>query len=118
MTPLKLLAMCMMILHLRTQELHSQSLISLSLLVRIHGYGVTNVKCIFEVCAVHPALKTRFAALNFIAPASTWLQTMERRGRIIDWAKLCELVFAKYDKDQQALMLRHLEALKQTSLVT
>ena len=52
----------------------------------------------FEVYAVHPALKTRFAVLNFIAPASTWLQTMERRGRITDWAKLCELVFAKYDK--------------------
>ena len=42
---------------------------------------------------------------------------MERRGRITDWAKLCELVFAKYDKDQYALMLRHLEALKQTSSV-
>jgi hypothetical protein len=54
----------------------------------------------FEVYAVHPVLKTRFAALNFIAPASTWLQTMEHQGRITDWPKLCELVFAKYDKDQ------------------
>jgi len=36
----------------------------------------------FKVYAVHPTLKTRFAALNFIVPASMWLQTMERRGRI------------------------------------
>lgn len=34
----------------------------------------------FEVYAVHPALKTRFAALNFTGPATTWLQTIERKG--------------------------------------
>lgn len=34
----------------------------------------------FELYLVIPALKTRFTVLNFIAPASTWLQTMERKG--------------------------------------
>ncbi|CAD6232691.1 unnamed protein product [Miscanthus lutarioriparius] len=72
----------------------------------------------FEVYVVHPALKTRCAALNFIAPVSTWLQTMECRGCIVDWSKLCELVFAKYDKDQYSLMLRQLDALKQSGSVT
>lgn len=45
-------------------------------------------------------MKTRFTTLNFKGAASTWLQTVERRGRIADWDKLCELVMAKFDKDQ------------------
>ena len=43
---------------------------------------------------------------------------MEHRGRIVDWSKLCELVFAKYAKDQYSLMLRQLDALKQSNFVT
>ncbi|XP_066365248.1 uncharacterized protein [Miscanthus floridulus] len=45
----------------------------------------------FEVYAVHPSLKTRFAALNFIGIAKTWLHTVERRERISDWTTLCNL---------------------------
>lgn len=43
----------------------------------------------FEVYDVHPSLKTRFAALNFMGAAALWLQTIERRGRISDWDQLC-----------------------------
>jgi len=39
----------------------------------------------FEVYTVHQAMKTRFASLNFKGAAATWLQTVERRGRIGDW---------------------------------
>lgn len=45
------------------------------------------------------------------------LQMVERRGRITDWSKLCELVFLKYDKDQYQQQLRQLEMLKQTGSV-
>jgi len=72
----------------------------------------------FEVYGVHPAMRTRFAALNFQGPAATWLQTIERHGRITNWDQLCELVFAKYDKDQYQKHLRKLEQLKQTGTVT
>jgi hypothetical protein len=71
----------------------------------------------FEVYAVHPALKTRFATLNFTGPATTWLQTVERRGRIGNWEKLCELVFAKFDKDQYPVLLKQFDALKQVGSV-
>jgi hypothetical protein len=74
-------------------------------------------ECYFEVYAVHTAMKTRFATLNFKGAASTWLQTMERRGRIADWDKLCELVMAKFDKDQYQILLRQLDMLKQTAYV-
>ena len=59
-----------------------------------------NCERYFEVYVVQEALKTRFATLNFKGAAVTWLQTVERHGRIGDWNKLCELVMAKYDKDQ------------------
>jgi hypothetical protein len=36
----------------------------------------------------------------------------------MDWDHLCELVFAKYDKDQYQKQLRQLEQLKQTGSVT
>jgi hypothetical protein len=71
----------------------------------------------FEVYGTHPAMKTRFAILNFKGAAATWLQMVERRGRITDWSQLCELVFAKYDKDQYQQQLRQLEMLKQTGSV-
>jgi dsDNA-specific endonuclease/ATPase MutS2 len=45
------------------------------------------------------------------------LQTVERRGRIADWDKLCELVMAKFDKDQYQILLRQLDMLKQTAYV-
>jgi len=71
----------------------------------------------FEVYGTPPAMKTRFAILNFKGAAVTWLQMIERRGRITDWTKLCELVFLKYDKDQYQQQLRQLEMLKQTTSV-
>ncbi|CAD6334713.1 unnamed protein product [Miscanthus lutarioriparius] len=71
----------------------------------------------FKVYGTHPAMKTRYAALNFKGAAATWLQMIERRGRITDWSKLCDLVFDKYDKDQYQQQLRQLEMLKQTSSV-
>jgi hypothetical protein len=46
----------------------------------------------FEAYAVHPSLKTRFVALNFVGIAKTWLHTMERREHISDWSTLCKLV--------------------------
>jgi len=38
----------------------------------------------FEVYGIPPQLKTRFAALNFQGAAATWLQTVQRRGRVTD----------------------------------
>lgn len=62
-------------------------------------------------------MRTRFAALNFKGAAATWLQTMKRRDRITDWDRLCELVFAKFDKDQYQTQLKQLESLKQLGSV-
>ena len=56
-----------------------------------------NYEIYFEVYMVDQSLKTRFAALNFQGAAASWLQTVQRRGRITDWAYLCELVMAKFD---------------------
>ena len=42
---------------------------------------------------------------------------MERHGQITDWDHLCELVFAKYDKDQYQRQLKALETLRQTGSV-
>ena len=71
----------------------------------------------FEVYAVEEMMKTCFALLNFKGSTDTWLQTVERRGRIVDWSKLYELVMAKYDKDQYQILLRQMDSLKQTSSV-
>ncbi|XP_066361406.1 uncharacterized protein [Miscanthus floridulus] len=71
----------------------------------------------FEVNGIPPVLMTRFATLSFQGSAATWLQTVERRGRVTDWDKLCELVFAKFDKDQYQNHLQQLESLKQTGSV-
>lgn len=71
----------------------------------------------FEVYAVISALKTRFATLNFQGVAKTWLQTIERRGRINDWEQFCAKVFERFDKDQYPKQLKQLDALKQTSSV-
>jgi len=54
----------------------------------------------FEIYSVAPFLKTRFAALNFLAPASVWLQSEERRGRFQNWEDLVKAVLIKYDEDQ------------------
>lgn len=35
---------------------------------------------------MHPTLKTRFVALNFVGVAKTWLQIVQMNGRIKDWA--------------------------------
>jgi hypothetical protein len=72
----------------------------------------------FEVYGTHPMMRTRFTALNFQGSAATWLQTVERQGRITDWDRLCELVFNKYDRDQYQTQLRQLEMLQQTGSVT
>ena len=72
----------------------------------------------FEVYSVPPSMRTRFAALNFKGPAAAWLQTIQRRGRIDDWDRLCELVMTKFDKDQYEILLRQLHTLKQTASVT
>jgi len=68
----------------------------------------------FELYAVQPSLKTRFAALNFRGVAKTWLQTVQRKGRVLDWDRLCELVMNCFDKDQYQLLLKRFDALKQT----
>ncbi|WVZ79457.1 hypothetical protein U9M48_027033 [Paspalum notatum var. saurae] len=72
----------------------------------------------FEVYSVADALKTRFAALNFIGAAATWLQTFERRGRVLDWTQFCSAVFEKFDKDQYQNQLRQLENLSQQGSVS
>ena len=71
----------------------------------------------FELYAVHPSLKTRFAALNFRGVAKTWLQTVQRNGRIEDWAQLCDLVMNRFDKNQYQLLLKRFEMLKQSGPV-
>jgi hypothetical protein len=53
----------------------------------------------FEVYMVDPSLKTCFASLNFQGYAATWLQTIQRHGRITDWGTLCDLVMGKFDED-------------------
>jgi hypothetical protein len=74
--------------------------------------------CFIKVYGVHPAMRTRWATLNFQGAAAVWLQSVEQYGRITDWDKLCELVFAKYDKHQYQKQLRQLESLRQTGSVT
>jgi hypothetical protein len=53
----------------------------------------------FELYDVHPSLKTRFVALNFRDIAKTWLQTVQRKGQVVDWVRLCELVMNPFDKN-------------------
>ena len=71
----------------------------------------------FDVYAVQELMKTRFAALNFMGVAAAWLQIVQRQGRIVEWEKLAEMVLAKFDKDRYQVLLRQLDALKQTSSV-
>jgi hypothetical protein len=72
----------------------------------------------FEVYSMVENLKTRFAALNFIGPAATWRQTLERRGRILNWEVLCREVFQCFDKDQYSMHLRQLDSLWQRGSVS
>ena len=71
----------------------------------------------FEVYAVHPSLKMRFAILNFKGVAASWLQTIQRNGRITDWDKLCDLVTSKFDRNQCQLLLKRFDKLKQKDSV-
>lgn len=71
----------------------------------------------FEVYAVEASLKTRFAALNFKGAAASWLQTVQKRGRILDWEVLSPMGLAKFDRYQYPLMLTQFEQLKQTGSV-
>lgn len=71
----------------------------------------------FDLYAVPPPLKTRFATLNFTGVAATWLQTVQRKGRVVDWEKLCALVMEKFDKHQYQQLLKKFEALKQKGMV-
>jgi hypothetical protein len=71
----------------------------------------------FEAYAVHPSLKTRFVALNFVGIAKTWLHTVERREHISDWSTLYKLVMGWFDKDQYPLILKQFEATSQTASV-
>jgi len=71
----------------------------------------------FEVYAVHSSLKTRMAALNFQGVAKTWLQTVQRLGRILDWDQLCDMVMQRFDKNQYQTLLKKFEALKQSGSV-
>jgi hypothetical protein len=66
----------------------------------------------FEVYATHPSLKTWFATLNYMGVALTWLQTVQRNGRIVDLLKLYELVMERFDKNQYKILLKQFEALK------
>jgi hypothetical protein len=60
----------------------------------------------FEVYSVGDNLKTRFAVLNLKGVAASWLQTVERRGRVLDWDVLCQAVFDRFDRDQYQLQLQ------------
>ena len=60
----------------------------------------------FEVYNVSDVLKPRFAALNFDAVASSWLQTLELKGRVTNWEALHTAVYARFDKDQYHLHLK------------
>ncbi|XP_066324466.1 uncharacterized protein [Miscanthus floridulus] len=74
-------------------------------------------KMFFKLYAVHPSLKTRFPVLNFRGVAKTWLQTVQRKGRVLDWDQLCELVMNRFDKNQYQLLLKKFEVLKQIASV-
>ena len=60
----------------------------------------------FEVYSVGDHLKTRFAALNFTGATASWLQTAERHGRELDWARFCQAVFDRFDHHQYQIQLR------------
>ena len=66
---------------------------------------------------MHLSLKTRFATLNFKGVAATWLQMVQRKGRITEWSHLCELVMEKFDKNQYQILLKKFESLKQKDSV-
>jgi len=72
----------------------------------------------FEVFSVGESMKTRFAALNFKGAAATWLQTFERRGRVLDWEEFCLAVLERFDRDQYQTQLRQLNSLRQTGSVS
>lgn len=42
---------------------------------------------------------------------------MERRGRISEWAHLCQLVLEKFDRDQYPIFLKQFTGLRQTGSV-
>ena len=45
-------------------------------------------KLFFEVFGVRESFKSRFAALNFIGTAKSWLHIFERRQRVGSWEEL------------------------------
>ncbi|KAG2577003.1 hypothetical protein PVAP13_6NG073760 [Panicum virgatum] len=71
----------------------------------------------FEVYCVSESLKPRFAALNFSGSAASWLQTLERRGRVGSWEELHKAVCNRFDRDQYSLHMRQLDSLRQTGSV-
>lgn len=71
----------------------------------------------FEIYGVREEMKPRFASLNFVGQATTWLQTIQLRGRLKTWSALHTAVCAHFDKDQYPLHMKQLDNLKQTGSV-
>lgn len=64
---------------------------------------------------VHSSLRTCFATLNLQAgAAATWLQKIEYALVVGDCQMLCELVMAKFDRDQYQMLLSQFDLLKQS----
>lgn len=62
-------------------------------------------------------LEDEIPTLNFKGMAATWLQTVQRKGRITEWNQLCEMVMEKFDKNQHQILLKKFDALKQKDSV-
>lgn len=72
----------------------------------------------FELYHVMPALRTRYASLNFKGTAALWLRNVEAKGRLEEWGEMCRLVHEKFGKNKYVHYRRQLRKLKQTDSVS
>jgi hypothetical protein len=66
----------------------------------------------FVIYHVFPALKTRYASLNFKGTAARWLRNVQAKGEIEEWGEMCHLVHEKFGKNKYMHYRRQLRLLK------
>jgi hypothetical protein len=66
-----------------------------------------------EMYDVEEGIWVKIASMHFEGPVAHWLQSVERRVRIVTWSELCSWIHERFSKDEHELLIRQLYRIKQ-----
>jgi hypothetical protein len=71
----------------------------------------------FELYEVEEHRWIMVASMNFVVPASRWLQSIQIKLKSCSWKVFANMVLDRFGRDQHELLIRQLFHIKQTSSV-